>query len=281
MRLQEEVQILMRLGLTFDQARVYLALARSGMSMAKTIAKNSRVARPDVYRIMPTLEKLGLVERIISAPYKFNAISRQDGISVLMKRRMEETSKLQAATREMLKVVKNNNTRMALEENEPQLILVPERVAIQRKKKALENAQRRFDVVTSWRRFLRPFIITYNKETVKALQRGVEIRVIVDKPDEEESVSDTIKHLEKHPAFKIRYTLEPPTALMSIIDKKEACVCTCAKTAQTKGAFLWTTNPCLLSILQNYFEILWIASIKQDDPAIATIIQLLGHHAYR
>jgi len=264
MRLQEEVQILMRLGLTFDQARVYLALALSGMSTAKTIAKNSRVARPDIYRIMPTLEKLGLVERIISAPYKFKAISRQNGISVLMKRRIEETSKLQAATREMLKVVKNNNTRMALEENEPQFILVPEQVAIKSETKALENAQRRFDVVTSWRRFPRTFIITHNNERVKALQRGVEIRVIVDKPDEEESVSDTIKHLEKHPTFKIKYLLNAPKALMSIYDKKEAWISTCTNPVLEECPTLRTTNPCLLSILQDYFEMVWIRAMESN-----------------
>jgi sugar-specific transcriptional regulator TrmB len=232
MAFQDEVQTLMRLGLTFNQARVYLALVRSGMSTARTIAKNSGVARPDVYRVMPTLEKLGLVERIVSAPCKFRAISRQDAVSVLMKRRTNEISELQAATREMLKVVKNNNTRTALEEDEPQFILVPEPVVIQRKKKVLENAQRSFDMITSWRRFLRAFMLTYNKETVKALQSGVEIRVIVDKPDEGESVSDTIKHLEEHPAFKVRYASEPIAVLMSIIDKKEALVvCTCTKTA--------------------------------------------------
>jgi sugar-specific transcriptional regulator TrmB len=282
MALQDEVQTLMRLGVTFNQARVYIALARSGVSMAKTIAKNSGVARTEIYRIMPTLEKLGLVERIISAPCRFKAISRQDAVSVLMKSRTNETSKLQEATREMLKVVKNNKTRTSLKEDEPQFILIPEQVAIQRKKKSIENAQRSLDVVTSWRRFQRAFILTYNKETVKALRRGVEIRVIVDKPDEEESVSDTIKHLKKHPAFKVRYILEPPAALMAIIDKEEARVCTCTKTAQTEGPFLWTSNPCLLSILQDYFEVLWMTSIKHDDPAIATMIQWhSGTNAYR
>jgi sugar-specific transcriptional regulator TrmB len=60
----EEVQTLTCLGLTLCQARVYLALARSGMSTAKTISKVSKVTREDIYRIMPTLQKLGLVENI-------------------------------------------------------------------------------------------------------------------------------------------------------------------------------------------------------------------------
>jgi sugar-specific transcriptional regulator TrmB len=270
MALQDEVLTLSRLGLTFNQARVYLALIRSGLSTAKTISKNSGIARPDVYRIMPTLEKLGLVERIVSAPCKFRAISRQHAFSVLMDRRIKETSELQAITKEMLKVFKNNTNRTVFEEAESQFVLVPEQVAIQRKKKRLERTARSFDVITSWKRFPNAFTFTYKKEVTEALKRGVKIRVIIDKPEEEEIVSDTIKHLEKHPAFKIRYSLEPLTALISIIDKDEACVCTHTKTALTEDSFLWTNNPSLLSLLQDYFEILWITSIKHDDPVLVT-----------
>ena len=115
-------------------------------------------------------------------------------------------------------------------------------------------------MVTSWKRILPAVSSIYNREVTKALQGGIKIRVITDKPDDEKSVSDTIRHLKKYPAFKIRYSLDPPTAIILVSDKEEAWVSTCAKTELTKGCSLWTNNPCILSILQGYFEFLWLKS---------------------
>ena len=134
MAFQDHIQVMTRLGLTSNQAKIYLALCKSGISDAKQVSENSNVERSETYRIIAKLEKLGLVERIISAPSKFRAISMQDTVSVLMERRIKETSELKAKTNEMLKKFKNNNARTALKEGEHQFILVPEQVAVQRKK---------------------------------------------------------------------------------------------------------------------------------------------------
>jgi sugar-specific transcriptional regulator TrmB len=265
---QHKILTLTRLGLTSNQAKVYLALFRAGLSTAKTISKNSGIARPDVYRVMATLEKLGLVEKVISAPYKFRAISIHDAFAILMERRMKETSELQATTREIVKNFKNNNARMVLKENETRFSLFSEQVAVRRKGKTLENVQRSFDAVTSWRN---PHSIMFidMKGMAEALQRSIEIRVIIDKPDEEKLLSDIIKRLEKYPSFKIRCLPNAPKALMSIYDKKEAWVCTCTSPVLEECPTLRTNNLCLLSILQDYFEMMWLTALESNhqDPS--------------
>lgn len=258
---QHKILTLTRLGLTSNQAKVYLALFRAGLSTAKTISKNSGVARPDVYRVMATLEKLGLIEKIISAPYKFRAISIHDAFAILMDRRVKETSELQETTREILKKFENNNARTALKEDETRFSLFSEQVAVRRKGKTLENVQRSFDVVTS-RRNPHSVIFINMKKIAEDLQRGVKIRVIIDKPDEEKLVLDVIKHLKKYSTFKMRYLPNATKALMSIYDKKEAWVCTCTHPVLEKCPTLWTNNPCLLSILQDYFEMMWLTALE-------------------
>jgi sugar-specific transcriptional regulator TrmB len=261
LELQDEVQTLTCLGLTSNEARVYLSLLRLGISTAKAISKNSGVARPEIYQIMAKLEKLGLVERIISAPCKFRAISMQHAFSVLIERRIKVTSELQATTRKILKKFKNNNARTALKEDETQFILMPEKVVTRREKKSLENVQRSFDAVTSWEN---PHSVIFidMEEIAEALQRGVEIRIIIDEPIKEKLVSDIIKPVKKYPAFKIRNILSPPAALISVYDKKEAWVCTCTTPELTECPTLRINNPCMLSILQDYFEILWMTAVE-------------------
>jgi sugar-specific transcriptional regulator TrmB len=261
LELQDEVQTLICLGITSNEARVYLALLRLGNSTAKAISKNSGVARPEIYQIMAKLEKLGLVEGIVSAPCKFRAISMQDAFSVLMERRIKVTSELQATTRKILNKFKNNNARTALEEDETQFILMSEKAVTRREKKSLGNVQRSFDAVTSLEN---PHSVIFidMEEIAEALQRGVEIRIIIEKPIKEKLVSDIIKPVKKYPAFKIRYSLYPPAALMLIYDKAEAWVCTCTKPELTECPTLWTNNPCMLSILQDYFETLWLTDAE-------------------
>lgn len=89
-----ELSILTRLGLTINQAKVYLALVRSGVSNAKTISNVTKIARHDIYRVTRTLEELGFVERTITVPTKFTAIPIREGFSMLQKRRNKVTSEL-------------------------------------------------------------------------------------------------------------------------------------------------------------------------------------------
>jgi sugar-specific transcriptional regulator TrmB len=256
----KDAQTLTALGLTNSQAKVFLALAKMGNATAKEISTVSLVARQEVYRVLVELQKLGLVEKIVSVPSKFRAISTDDAFSILMERRKSETSELQATIDEMVKKFKSDNARMALEE-EAKFSLVPEQATIRAEKKTLENVQRSFDVITSWRN---PHSIMFAdvEGITEALQRGIEIRVIIDKPGEEKLLSNIVNRLKKFPTFKIRYLWNAPKALISVYDNGEAWVGTCPNPGVKECPILWTDNPCLLSILQDYFEMLWSAAVE-------------------
>ena len=251
----KDAQALTALGLTNSQAKVYLALAKLGKPTAKEVSTVTQVARQEVYRVLVELQKLGLVEKVVSVPSKFRAISTDDAFSILMERRKRETSELQETISEMLKKSKSDNVRMALEE-ETKFSLVPEQATVRAEKKTLGNVQKSFDVITSWRN-PHSVIFASIEAIAEALQRGVEVRIIIDKPVEEKVLSNIVKHLKKYPNFKIRYLPNAPKALISEYDKGEAWVGTCTNPGVKECPTLWTDNPCLLSILQDYFEMLW------------------------
>jgi hypothetical protein len=99
----------------------------------------------------------------------------------------------------------------------------------------------------------------------KALKRGVKIRLIVEKPKDVNSFPEIIQDFKKNPCFKIRYILTPPFAVVTIYDKKKVRITTCITTA-TAGSegspALWSNDPCLLAIVQDYFEIMWLTAIE-------------------
>lgn len=259
---QDEVQTLRRLGLTLDQARVYLTLARSGASTVKTISIVSRIPREDVYRIMPKLQKLGLVEKEITAPAVFKASPIEETLLSLVQRRIEETSELQTKAMEMLRNFKQNSARENVEEEEAQFVLIPGREAsLQRRRKKTSNAQRSIVAVTSWNRFPRG-LYTYAEEVKKALDRGVEIRFVTDKPESQDSIPKVMANLMKNPSFKIRYTTTPIAAIIAVYDEKEVYLFTSAPTDSAESPALWSNNPSLLKLAQKYFEIMWSTSYE-------------------
>jgi sugar-specific transcriptional regulator TrmB len=259
---EEGVQILTRLGLTISQAKVYLALLELEKATGKTISKHSEVARQETYRVLAELEEKGLVEKIIAVPTEFKAIPIEDFVSSLIERRKKEISETEKEATILLQKLKEKNSN-SLQEDETQLSLVSERVAVRRKEKTLEAIERSFDVVSSFRDPHSVLFIDV-EEMAEALQRGVEIRVIIDKPDEEKLLSDITKHLKQHSNFKIKYLLKAPEALISIYDKKEAWVCTCTHPVLEECATLRTNNPCLLAILQDCFEMMWLRAMESN-----------------
>ena len=61
---EDDLEVFLNLGLTQNQAKVYLALLKLGMeSNASSLFQISGVSRQDVYRVLLELEKLGIVEK--------------------------------------------------------------------------------------------------------------------------------------------------------------------------------------------------------------------------
>jgi sugar-specific transcriptional regulator TrmB len=260
---EEIVQILTRLGFTLSQAKVYLALFELKEATGKITAKHSKMARQEVYRVLAELQEKDLVKKIIARPTQFEPIPIEDCISILIKRKKNEISETQKEATILLQKFKQKSSKNTLEEDQTRFSLLPYQASIRKKKEMLKTVRRSFDVVTSWRNPHSTMFIGM-EDIVKIVGRDVKVRVIIDKPDEEKFLSEIREDLEKYPTFKIRHLLKAPKALMSIYDKKEARVCTHPHPWLKKCPTLWTNNPCLLSIFQDYFETLWLTAIESN-----------------
>ena len=80
----ENTDLLLGLGLSLNQARVYLVILKLEKTTVGQVAKYSKVRREDVYRIMPSLEKMGLIERLMGKPTVIRATPISDALSFLV-----------------------------------------------------------------------------------------------------------------------------------------------------------------------------------------------------
>jgi len=74
-----------KLGLSKNEIRVYIYLARSGMLKASEISEVISLHRTETYRILRDLEKMGLVSSVFEKPLKFVATPFEKTLDLLIR----------------------------------------------------------------------------------------------------------------------------------------------------------------------------------------------------
>ena len=249
------VSTLTDLGLSLSQAKVYLALAESKNLTARIISKSSGVARPDVYRILNALEKDGLVEKIITKPERFKAISAEECVAALIQRRMEKTQQLQEKALRLVQILKEEETPREDPDDIQEFVLVTGRDAVYTKmEKMIKSAQEHICFLGLTRRIL-AWLPTATPSLHEALARKVNCRMIMPKPEKE--IWEPLKRLEKNPYFGLRLISEQPTTSYSIWDQKEILLITSPIDSATPSPILWSNNKSIVSLGLEHFESLW------------------------
>jgi sugar-specific transcriptional regulator TrmB len=206
---------------------------------------------------------LGLVERTISRPVRFKALPLREGIDFLIKQKKQETKKMEQRAKKFIENYRQENDNYEIRENEPHFVLTARKIAsLQKRGDEIDNAQKSIDFISSWKRFPRT-IQTFGENGIKALERGVKMRVILEKPKLMNQIPELVKKLKEHPNYRLRYVIDNPKAIIGIFDKERAIIKTSASVGLAEKPSLWTDNPCFLSVLSDYFELMWITAMDK------------------
>jgi len=262
--LERNVEMLIDFGLTGNQARVYLTIARLKLATVGQISKVSKVRREDVYRILPKLEKMGLAEKLLGKPTKIRATPVEEALSLLIKHEedtaREKVSALKTKTKPFLK-----NFAQAprlTEEEKPHFVLLSKRESIMGKMQIMmKRAEREIDIARSEKK-LTQFIHTFAEQLKRITKKGIKIRIISDLVDYETSLPRVIEEqLSPGNSIDLRYTDWPSSHYM-IVDFKEALIATTTEGNMGENPFLWTNSDSLLGVFQGDFENLWHNSVS-------------------
>jgi sugar-specific transcriptional regulator TrmB len=259
---EDETSLLARLGLTICQAKVYLTLIRYGVCTAQEISKASKITRQDVYRILPKLHDAGLVRKAITSPATFAAVPIEDGVEYLMERRTDETRELQSKTKELVARYKQNRTKVGTNGQESEFVLIPRGRAIAKKRAwEIDNLQKSLDAIISFARYL-PSMTDNSEALMRAMDRGVKVRTMTEKPLNISSFPKTVRPIKEHPCFSIRFIAAPPKSLVSIYDGKQVIISISPQAKLYKSHALWSNNPSLLEVCREYFDKMWDTSVE-------------------
>jgi sugar-specific transcriptional regulator TrmB len=264
-----KLQVLMDLGLTKVQARVYLALVESDPSKTSAISKISEVAQPDIYRTLSKLQQLGLVEKIIKTPLEYRATPMNEGIPRLLNTKTQQYEKVRAEAKILLSTAKKEKPKKKQIET-PQFVLIPKRTVTERIKTSIEKAQLSLDIVLSWKRFSQGIAGVFAESIEAAWAKNVKIRFIIESPLESKTSKQLIQFCKEKPSCQTRFSPHPK-ATFGIYDKKEIYLIAKSKTDLPGSPALWSNNQSLISAMEDYFEILWLTAMKEPSQPPANL----------
>ena len=256
---EKNVEILTDFGLTGNQAKVYLATARLRLASVGQISKVSKVRREDVYRILPKLEELGLVERLLGKPTKIRATPVEEALSLLIKHEedtaRERVSTLKEKTETFLKDF-SRAPKLELKEKAHFALLAKRESIMSRTLSMLQEAKREFDIVFS-RGQIMQFIHSFAEEIKRTLNKGVRIRIVTEVPEYEDSLPRIIEErISPGDSVDLRYA-DLPSSHYLIVDFKEALISTATEGNMAQHPCLWTNSESLVVVFQGDFENLW------------------------
>jgi sugar-specific transcriptional regulator TrmB len=246
------IQALVKLGLTFLQAKIYLTLTKIEKAGVKRLASASNVARPDVYRIVATLEKIGLLEKIITTPIMYKATPIQEGYYLLLQNKTQEFTEIQKNTMNIIKQSHKKDQKRSQEESPNQFLLISSYDLIV-KKCAIEDSitKTSLDVIGEWKA-VRTYIFNHIQIYENALKRGVKIRVITEKHKEAKSMKKILGPFKDNPLFEIRFISAPVPIKGAIFDGKKVSLSTRTQNESELTPNLWSENPVFLTIIMSY-----------------------------
>lgn len=255
MKSQEQIKTLTELGLTLDQARTYLALTQASPATAKAISDISKIAKPDIYRIIPSLQEQGIVEKLVTKPASYQAIPMEHALPALLKRREAEQNRLRRKTEELLSDYRNNQSHGLLDSAE--VVVVPGKGAIlNRLNEALLKTRYSLCVITSHKRFSAANL-EFEKVYREILRKGGKIRIATDRHIPQKSSLKMMQTFADKASFEVRFFEDTVPSVVGIFDGKEAYVVLTATARLAEASALWSSNPSFVALAQNYFENKW------------------------
>jgi sugar-specific transcriptional regulator TrmB len=258
------IETLSQLGLTVPEAKIYLALCKHQSLTTKTISKLTTISQPDTYRVLAQLQQKGLIEKLIERPSRFKILPIDESLSYLLKTKKAQYCELEANTESLFRTLEEKIAEEAHETIDSQFILIPQRDAVvKRIRNAIEKAEKSVDLYLSWKRFTQGITSAFAESSAKAWAKGVKFRIIVESPEKEDVLKQALQFGEKSPFCEIRFFPRHPKTVIGLYDRKDAFIILNPKEALLESPALWTDNQSLISVIQDYFEILWLTAVEK------------------
>jgi sugar-specific transcriptional regulator TrmB len=268
---KEEILLLTQVGFTKTQAKIYLTLLQLDEPDVKNLAKSSNVPKPEVYRTIKELQKMGLAEKEIAKPHRYVATPLQFGLQILMTQKVQQCRKMQLEIKHFLR--NHQSCRLKIpREKEYKLSMVEGKYRlIQIIRQQHDKVQRSADILTTMQRWIQ-IIDLCHIEYEKKLDKGVRYRLVIQEKGERNGFRENLPALLERPNFDLRMRHSPLAINAAIFDSEEATINFLEGKPLGESPMIWTNHPSFVRMCQDHFDKVWKSSRKYEIQNSASVL---------
>lgn len=255
---KDNTDLLMGLGLSPNQAKVYHSILKAGDATVRTIAKSSALRREDIYKVLPALEKMGLTEKLLGKPARIRATPVAGALTSLIvdeKVKGDEKIATMKAKFQLLSKAKWVQP-IVVGEEDSLYALIQERKAVLAKTSILVASTKEQIFWIENQGGILYFLAQYSDEFNRAIRRRVNVRVIFEDCLPDDNLRKQLKQLLDTELVHARFHRQLLNRFV-VFDGKEAMINTQRKSEPAETQCLWTTDSNLIGVLRGYFENAW------------------------
>jgi sugar-specific transcriptional regulator TrmB len=261
-------------GLTSKQAKVYASILMSGAVRVGEISEETGLHEQDIYKILPRLEKMGLVLRTITRPVTVEAIPVRKALEGLISEKQNRIYSQKKRMREIIDVTEKKRASfspIASEERSAvgNFVILRSGSAAYHNRLALvfENARITYDLFVNEDFFVKGIQNLFNEVFPRLAANGARVRIIITAVTVEKD-DYLITIIERGNPTPVNLTIkgadDSAGILYGILDYKELWV---PLTFSTEMTCLVTDSKNVVRIAQQNFENVW------ENPKTRTIFQ--------
>ncbi len=270
---RNELEVLISLGLTASQAKVYLSLIQKGPSKVALIAQTSKIYREHLYQILKALEQKGLVEKQLDSATIYRAVPLDEALPMLVKNKRQEVSLLESQVDSLVSAYERPPPPN-LSAAKPELIVTSNtKRVLNRLEFYFNNATEKIDIVQTWDRF--SYFLDRHESTMKKIRpKKIKVRHIVEAPPTENDARKAFsRKIFASENYQIRISTAPSGNYFIVDDK---VVCVSAKDdwqSHGESAMLFSNYSGFLRAFRNNFELSWNTAYPVSVEEFSSIIQ--------
>ncbi len=257
--MQEDfVKKISEFGLSTNQAKVYLSIIQAGSISAGNISKVSSLHRQDIYKILPILEKKGLITKTIGKPCKIQAIPLETALHQLIISEKEKSCKKIAALESNLNnLVESLKVEPQIEDDAHFTLLTTNESIRNRADLSIHVLKKEAKIAANKQLMLGP--LTRMQEIIDVLtKKPIKVSVLVTPVENVETVVKSVETLQhKKSKIEVKFTSKSSLKNYIILDRKEVWIASEQKTESGFPCILWTNDKNIVQIYDENFDMNW------------------------
>jgi len=257
--LQEDLVIkLENFGFTVNQAKIYLNIVESGKTQVGRIATTTHLHRQDIYKMLPKLEKMGLITKSIDKPIMIEAVPIENALDNLIMREREKANLRFSNLENNLKEMINSIQKQPEIKEETRFSLLSTDEAIRNKENlTLKQIKKECLLVTNIENIKTPSN-HFRDFFHKIAGNKTKTRLIVVTKEDLDIAKESIERIAPCTGqFTAKLINKTPCKNYRIIDNKEIWIATQQKTENGSPCMLCTNDQNILGVYKENFKKTW------------------------